>query len=409
MEQQFDLYFNQILRGALRYPETFRITFDVSEDKRQIVLHPDQSSRLLELIKSNKDLKQQLLQKVANFLGTTYSIGEVDFFTNGTDIIIRFDVNLEDLPIRDVSLLSNIAKDLPVMEIERLCVLNKNFENACRNPDFWQTLVRESFNGQYRDVVGNYNWYKVYKGLKFYHDSRDEIFPLIRSNLRYLDDFWGRFADSYPESIQVLIYGNTKFSDKELESVLGILIYYNKLNEFQYILNNYKLTSDILNIVVTDAVGKPKFLKLLFDYQGTDSQGEIVKLDKKEVQEIYDYYMDHDQPELSIEEFKVWYEYLHGSWKDDILLAELAFMNTITEELATFIVSKLSDTLSTLELQKWFIENIQNDNFIQVEAMWKKYGKYLHQYIQEFKDTTKDVLESDVSPEEYDKYISIFK
>ena len=396
MEQLFDQYFNQILRNALRYSETFEIIIDNKD--RQVTLTPNQKSELLERIKSDCTLKYQLLQKLANALEWP---GTIDFFIKDGNIIIKSEIKLEDLFIRDVSLLSNIAKDLSVKEINSLCVQNKEFQMACENPKFWQSLVRESFGGKYKDVVGDYDWKKVYQGLRYYYDNKDifnedtineDIIPMEDSwdpmipvlsisnkKQKHRYPFWEFIYNNYYQALRVLIFGNTEFDNVELEVVTNKIGHRSDSDLLKYIFVNYKLTNEILNNIFISE--DPEILKLYLDYQGVDSEGSPVKISNDLVGDVYDDEI-RDAEYLSIEVFETLYNYLDGSWSPKSLLKVLSDMNYPNTDLVDFIVSKLPDDPKDLDLQRWLRDIIDSsvdddDKSEQIEAISNKYKEYV--------------------------------
>ena len=400
MEQIFDQYFNQILRNALRYPETFQII--INNKDRQVTLIPNQKSSLLERIKSDRTLKHQLLQQLANVLEWP---GTMNFFTKDGNIIVKSEITLEDLPIRDISLLANIAKDLSVREINALCIQNKEFQNACENSLFWQSLVRESFGGKYKDVVGNYNWKKVYQGLRYYYDNKDTLsaeFVFDNNSMKMVKipstsgekqkhdyTFWQFIYGNYYEAFMVLIFGNTEFDNIEFQTLTKPLTYilpYQFTSQltvdlFKHIFNNYKLTNEILNGILL--APDPEILKLVLNYQDVDSEGNLIKIDKDEVIRLYDEYINSAR-DLNPEVFEILHNYLDGSWSPESLLKVLSDMNYPKTDLVDFIISKLPDDPKDLDLQRWFrdIINATSDSNKreQIKVILNKYREYVKEY-----------------------------
>ena len=372
MEQIFDQYFNQILKDNLRYPETFRFQFDTG----RITLIPDVSSGLLNLIKSNKDLKYKLLQQIAKVLSDIYPTGTVDFFTDGNNIIIKYEVTFGDIPGKEIGVLANIASNLSLEELDNLCRTNPGFIKSCRQPSFWITLLKERYPQYYREDVKN--WEEAYKGLVWYFensDKRDKYYFSQRAHLNV--GFWKLMIYDYYEALKLLIYGDTnKDLQNEILHILKKLTYGRDLVIVEYILKNYIISiKDIKILLLYSRNISPSIIKLYLDYGGVDNQGNQVKLSKEDVKRIYIRYKDYYT--MNIETFKLLYEYFDGSYEPQHLLNQLVNMNIRTPELINYIVDRLPEDPEYLDLINWFHSAINNYDWNQMKAVWKKYGKYM--------------------------------
>src|SRR5665647_470724 len=144
MESLFDEYFNRILRDHLKYPETFTLEFT---DNR-ITLNPDQPSNLLNLIKIDPKIKQQLIDLVQSNI-KAHNIQEVYISTHGNDIVFNIvyksPYNIEEIP--EIGIYANIVSAMDLKSLNDWCRTNQKFNKYCQNNQFWIALMKERFSG----------------------------------------------------------------------------------------------------------------------------------------------------------------------------------------------------------------------------------------------------------------------
>ena len=401
MEAKFDRYFNQVLKTHLKYPETFKIYLDTG----RITLIPNQKSRLLELIKSDRQLKYQLLDQIAKVLSDVYPIGTVDFLSHGDDIIIDYSVSLTDIPIKEIGVYANIAKNLSIIEIDKMCRTNRDFNKACRNPSFWKLLVQFQFPQFYREDIKN--WEKVYRGLIWYTVIKDE--PFYRGQFitdkKHQDTqhFWVSLQDMYPEALKVLILNKIKLSQDQLDHILAIFSINYEINLIKHILDNYKIDYSVLfsKFEFEFNMKNVRLMELYLNYRGIDELGNEVKLTKEDVEDVYDSYLEHGGSP-NIEEFKILYDFFDGSYTPDSLLNELAKILIIKDELLEYIIDKLPDDPKNLDISNQIIDMLNSGYGIkQAKALIKRYKSYLQQDdIDNIISTIEEAVDDEIEQEE---------
>jgi hypothetical protein len=77
---QINHYFNYTLRDYLKYPETYALTVT----SNQITLFTNQTSKLLEIIKSDPNIKETLVSQLTTTLNRSVYLS-----THGNDIVIN--------------------------------------------------------------------------------------------------------------------------------------------------------------------------------------------------------------------------------------------------------------------------------------------------------------------------------
>src|SRR5579863_1326612 len=225
MEREFQEYFNFTLRNALRYPETF--TLDFYQGK--FILHPSEKSGLIDLIRSNPEIKSQLLKTVSKFLRKYIpSASNVVFSTDGTNLIVNY--SLEELtstiPTKSyLQAYANIASNLNVDQLNDFCTYNKEFHEVCKDPVFWITLFKERFPKRYKEIKNVNNWEPLYKALLYYLDKDLEIGKLIQSNPRDIDTavktYWNNILNEYLSGFEILIQnGLFNFTLDDIANIL---------------------------------------------------------------------------------------------------------------------------------------------------------------------------------------------
>jgi hypothetical protein len=158
-------YFNNSIRGQIGYPETFKFKFS---SRGKIELTPDQPSKLLELIKTNKEFKERTL-RIIFILINTYepNVYNIWFTTHGTDLIINYTISNIRLNL-DTGIYSIICSYLKENDVGKFCVTARE---VCKNNVFWTELIRNRFPEYYKPVKLKYNWEQVYSGLNTYEET----------------------------------------------------------------------------------------------------------------------------------------------------------------------------------------------------------------------------------------------
>jgi len=211
MESEFNNYFNKTLKNYLQYPETFSITFS----QGKITLLPSQSSDLLNLIKTDVNLKTNLLKQLESLLNKHYPNRVEDFYlsSHGTDIVVNYKLIPQLLPNKTYYQLK--PQRIEVLFTELYSVIfsytNPNdlqkfediteFKNITRDPKFWIVLVNNKF-GKYLRSSEKINDYRdFYFGMSDY----ESLNPEIKNIYVYFQLLKDVLANYYPQVMAYLI------------------------------------------------------------------------------------------------------------------------------------------------------------------------------------------------------------
>src|SRR5579863_43356 len=284
MEPEFERYFNSTLRNALRYPETF--TFDFYQG--EFILHPSQKSGLIDLIRSNPKIKQNLIENVGRSLRKYIpSASNLKFTTDGTNLIIRF--TLEELfstiePVGYLQTYANIASNLDVEQLEKMCKDLPKFKILCKDPVFWITLFKERFPSRYKPPkdIGipedSYDWEQIYKAAIYYVNKNRIVDNMIISGyyqgyVSYLQIYWRDFIYEYPEGLKYLITNEIfEFSSNDMNN---LLLFSNDAYLIKYFLDHYKITQTDLENMATKHSRDIPIMKIIIDYKVLYPEGTV--------------------------------------------------------------------------------------------------------------------------------------
>jgi hypothetical protein len=137
-------YFNVDLRDLLKYPEQFTLNLDIHTDR--ITLIPDQTSNLLQIIKSDNIIKENLIVMIIkNLTKMNNNIKEVYLSTHGNDIVINIILSNElvHVPKELFTLICLYVDPQDLDNIRTLYEYTYFFDFT-----FWMTLVTSLF-GRY--------------------------------------------------------------------------------------------------------------------------------------------------------------------------------------------------------------------------------------------------------------------
>lgn len=191
LKNSFDTYFNNILKNALGYKETFLININ----DREIILTSDGNSQLIERLKYN----DTLLDNISQLLLTAFRNNNPDIeyveleIINNNQLNIKYGFNIYS--IKDFNIIANFAKDLDYFDINNLCVSNPAFAEVCKNPQFWIHLLIDKFGSLPDQMPRDIDYRRVYLDViryleyidKYKSSKRDDILDAIdTSSMLYI-------------------------------------------------------------------------------------------------------------------------------------------------------------------------------------------------------------------------------
>lgn len=307
----FDNYFNHVLRDALGYPEKFQIIIE----KSRITLIPDSPSQLLQIIKTNRRIKENILLQIT--LGLKNSIY---FSTHGTDIIIEIErkkilVNL------DTGVYANIMSLLDDKTVNNFCLV---FPDTCKKSDFWSEMLKQRFPQYYLEGVSRYNWEKVYKGLLWYEGElsyKDYIFSKFKienitdiysKQIAPIDgvqvykvvdrimSLWLHFIKGFSITLNYLI--ENKLITLSQSDMLIIISLNGDYDKIKLILDNYGLINYTLNSAFNFYIHRKEIAMLFLNYKKIDPNGNVVKLTKNDIMKMLRFEANNRLSQVTIED-----------------------------------------------------------------------------------------------------------
>lgn len=383
-------YFNQTLRYHLKYPEVYTFDFDFYNDR--IIMHPNQQAKLIDIIKSTPDIKNQLIALVTRNLKTVISsVHDVSFNTNGIDLIIKFNPGrniIKELPMETYA---EIASKLNLEDLYDFCGTNPQITRICRDQKFWSLLIREKFPQYYVESAKGYNWERVYKGLFYYM----ELIPDLQMHKLRLKEqskkrkilhielsssefaiHWERLYKSHPETVKYLILNNLVDID-DITST-SILLNLPDPDIFKYILERHSLTQDTYNYLIEYFFRNFDIMSILTSGVAKD-KGTSLTYDKTKLKKML--INNFNQGSLSMLEHFIFYYDLLDLYNDYKFLIDFLDKNLYlysgNKELIIFVISKLPDQVPINKLLEYITENIQRGKYQLVEILWNKYNQLL--------------------------------
>ena len=406
-------YFNVALRNALNYLEKFNVLFNLGE----IIFTPNtpnKSSRLLELINQDSMLKHNILDQLKQgFINRGYKLQDIYFVTSGTDIIIKYIDESMDTTILDMPLYSNIVSNLDEEGINNFCKTNKHFKSICNNPMFWSEMIRFKYPKYYVEKTKGtkYNWKKIYVGLYAYsrikEEYPDKVSPYNPKKFTRLKVLLIYYSETF---IYLL---NNKFINLSM-SDLSVL--YDDASSYKHndyisiiksILSNNIIDNDTLKVILTSGSNlyDIELIKLLLNYEGTDSLGNKVKIDISYAKDFILHDFDHYQINLSPEQFDFYFDLLYpdGTYSD---MLSLLFMGNPSDKLIEYVMDKLPNHIDTNEILDYIRESIESYIPDMTKGLWDKYKSLLSNHI----NLIMEIIETECDNSKDIEYMkSIFK
>lgn len=209
MEQRllkaFDTYFNNILKRALGYDDTFEISIKLN--LRQITLLKYGTSQLISRLVSDNRLLIKIEEELLHAFRTNNpNISYVKILLPATGLmIINYGFSLKGL--HDIGIYANIYSKLPTKELNNLCLIGRDFDAICNNNVFWIELFKNRF-GEIPDwIPKNINYKKFYMDILNYLEFNKNF----RANL-YLMEFNKAYRDKIKDKIVTLLNNLDKYS-----------------------------------------------------------------------------------------------------------------------------------------------------------------------------------------------------
>ena len=238
----FDDYFNSTLRNILEYPETF--TINVNLDSRKITLISNLPSKLIQLLRVNKELFNKLNEQLLiSFQRRNPDIGSVQINLIG-DTIIQINYQVTFLELSQIDIAANIAKDLNLQELTNLCEYNPRFEQTCNSQSFWIQLFKNRFGDVPNFIQGVVDYKRLYIDILMYIEFKENM----RSELNKLR-LPGKFILNISDEEYKLHELNMKpYRDKASELNLELINIINDLSVYSIIyliyINKLKVYAD---------------------------------------------------------------------------------------------------------------------------------------------------------------------
>ena len=389
-KRDFIKYFNVDLKSYLEYSETFTVEFYSD----RIILKPNRQSQLINIIKTDKQLKDKLLSQLTNNIKKVFpTVYDVSFNTDKEgNLIVKFDTQRRVDFGGLVGVAAQVASTLDEKSLDEFCRTSTEFRDTCKKPEFWITLIKIRFPEYFKEFKGGYplsrpayNWEKVYKGLLFYDNFRNNIdqykeysmnqFKIFDFHIPLPINLWNIMTNKYSEAVKYLILEDIiPLSKEDLKHILSFTA---DVDIHKYIFDKYKINNEILNDAFSNAIGNIELMKIYLDYKDQDESGNPVELDKSYVEDIYEYLIDHDERDVSIEEWKLFYEKIEDPAKrytpDSLLQALIDLGSSPDPKTVEYIIKMLPDEYSQAELINWFRDAIRAIRAEQIGQVWGKY------------------------------------
>jgi len=359
LQKGFEQYFNVFLRNYLKYPETFTVIIG----DNTITLIPNQTSQLIQIIKSDPLVKERLISEVTKFLKKYRpEVYDVFFYSHGSDIIIKYDTiaRMSESAGQSLDTYASIIAQLPTAEdINVWCRSNKEFEKVCRIPRFWAALIKTRFPDYYKELRGGYNWEQVYKGLLWYTSHSINIEH--KNNIYY--NSWIQFIGQYPEVVRYLILNDIIIING---TIVYVIMGYStdiqiikKLLDKGYIEERHQLKLGFNNAVKHN---NTELVKLYLDYKDDSTE-----LTKKSIESLISGGL-LEETDLSIEIFQLIVDHFY---KDDNSIKFLGNISDYNTKLIDYIID--NNPIDDQDILTYIVDIIE----IGKENIFKKlYDKY---------------------------------
>ena len=167
-------YFNGVLKNHLNYSEIYSISFD--EDKQRITLTSDISDAKLPTLLQGKNNKWRIKIEQAllrGFKNIDNDFQNVNIYTvKQNEVLITYIYGENPMTFSEIGILSKLAAEYATENIDRICIINKNFAAACREELFWWEILRNKYPEYYKSksklIYKNHNALEVLKGMDQY-------------------------------------------------------------------------------------------------------------------------------------------------------------------------------------------------------------------------------------------------
>ena len=217
IKQKLFNYFNNVLKNALGYSETF----DINVIKGEITLVSNQDSGLIRFLYSDEKLRKSLKETLLTaFRSQNPDTQSLDIRINGNVIKIFYGKGLNS--IVSIKIRMCIASYLTSQELGYLFQINKNFYKICRNQLFWMELFKNKFGDIPEWYPKKYDYKIAYINILKY--TEDGVLPGEYVSLRYVIE-----NNRFTLDLDILmlltmeILDNEESDDFDYEIVLSII------------------------------------------------------------------------------------------------------------------------------------------------------------------------------------------
>lgn len=368
--KSIDTYFNRFLKDSLGYPERYSVEFD--SDRNRIALISNQENPILIEKLQNKVLQYDLESKLYSaFKAKNNDILGVNVYPLSDQIIITYTQGETPLTLNEIGILSKLAADTDVEDLNKLCLLNKNFARACKDDLFWWEIIKLKFPEFYVERrTKKYDPRRVIRGLRTYK----RILLKMGYKLQ-IDDEIGDLSREYPETFKYVIYENIfKISPFKFYTIYKTvdLSKQSNIDIVKHIILNIDGDNINLNSLFYRLIRTPGI--------STDEIDKIDEISKKRGFELYDENLLRE----TLDEFVLLsnrtdvrlYEWLNdklGRRSQEFYLNDFDRINGNSINLMKYILNKLSDSIDKYILISMLVRMINTD---EVEKFTLFYNKY---------------------------------
>ena len=246
IRNSFDSYFNNILKDALQYSETFTISIN----ENRILLRASRPSELIRTLWTSGST----LNKIKDTLLLAFQRNNPDISNVNINLIsnreIEITYNFSVASITELGLSANVLKNLSSEELLKWCNINKQFADQCNLSMFWVQLFNARFGELPKWLPENINYRKFYIDILKYVESTPTTEKLIKS-IKLYRQYDKRNEDDDFKDFELNL---ESFLDQFLEEYRYVLDFFNNLNEYsiRYLIENKIMTmQDIITMMVT--------------------------------------------------------------------------------------------------------------------------------------------------------------
>ena len=433
MEEDFDNYFNFILRDYLKYTEKFIIRIHVIVNGGSVSLKSNIPSKLIKILQTDSRIRDQITSQIAksnkDFRDVSIEIKDNDYITINYTIVepepVRENLgvkNLESIRYLDIGIYSNIISNLPEEDVNKFCLSDPYFKELCEKSSFWSEMIKQRYPEYYVELKTghgkSYDWKKIYYSLLWFvrekkaYDYRKGIIDRKNDLLigyktfnfnAYKNanlDFWINLVKKHELLLEYLINNNIiKFEQTVLEYVLSYTENYALIKNILEKYNSY-IDSETLNESFNNHIFNRPIARLFLDYRGTDSSGNPVQIDISGVRETIEYVMDHDERDFSIEELDFYFQYIYPNGTTRDLIEFLEIGHVFQEKTIEYVVSKF-EGMSTEELYEILRDTIHGYKPEIFNSIFRRYKHLLGEYKDDLLEMIDQEFEEWVTRSEY--------